>query len=65
MNPDKNEMLQPTVDQGGDQPGSQHGEKADTATSRRELIEKYAKYALVATPLLVFVSKAQAIHSKP
>lgn len=33
--------------------------------SRRELIERYGKYALVAAPLLVFVSKAHAIHSKP
>jgi hypothetical protein len=34
-------------------------------SSRRELIERYAKYALVAAPLLVFVSKAHAIHSRP
>jgi hypothetical protein len=34
-------------------------------SSRRELIERYAKYAVVAAPLLVFVSKAHAIHSKP
>ena len=33
--------------------------------SRRELIERYGKYAIVAAPLLVFVSKARAIHSKP
>jgi hypothetical protein len=33
--------------------------------SRRELIERYAKAAVVAAPLLLFVSKAQAIHSKP
>ena len=33
--------------------------------SRRELIERYAKAAVIAAPLLVFVSKAQAIHSKP
>jgi hypothetical protein len=33
--------------------------------NRRELIERYAKYAVVAAPLLVFVSKARAIHSKP
>jgi hypothetical protein len=35
------------------------------ASSRRELIGQYAKYAVIAAPLLVFVSKAQAIHSKP
>jgi hypothetical protein len=33
--------------------------------NRRELIGRYAKYAVVAAPLLVFVSKARAIHSKP
>lgn len=33
--------------------------------SRRELIERYGKYAIVGAPLLVFVSKARAIHSKP
>jgi len=33
--------------------------------SRRELIERYAKIAVVAAPLLVFVSKAHAIHSRP
>jgi hypothetical protein len=34
-------------------------------SSRRELIERYAKVAVVAAPLLLFVSKANAIHSKP
>ncbi len=33
--------------------------------NRRELIERYGKYAIVAVPLLLFVSKAHAIHSKP
>lgn len=33
--------------------------------SRRELIERYGKYALVGAPLLLFVSKAHAIHSRP
>ena len=33
--------------------------------TRRELIARYGKYAIVAAPLLVFVSKARAIHSKP
>lgn len=33
--------------------------------SRRELIERYGKYALVAAPLFMFVSKARAIHSRP
>jgi hypothetical protein len=34
-------------------------------SNRRELIERYGKYALVAAPLLLFASKARAIHSKP
>jgi hypothetical protein len=33
--------------------------------SRRELIERYGKYAIVAVPLLLFASKARAIHSEP
>jgi hypothetical protein len=38
--------------------------------SRRELIERYGKYAVVAPPLLLFVSRALGqydpdIHSKP
>ncbi len=37
---------------------------AETST-RRQLIGRYAKYALVAAPLLVFVSKAHAAHSRP
>jgi hypothetical protein len=34
-------------------------------SNRRELIARYGKVAIVAAPLLVFVSKARAIHSKP
>ncbi len=41
-----------------------HSESVETST-RRELIERYGKYALVAAPLLVFASKAHAVHSKP
>ena len=36
----------------------------DTST-RREMIQRYTKIAVVAAPLLLFVSKAKAIHSKP
>jgi hypothetical protein len=36
----------------------------DTST-RREMIQRYAKVAVAAAPLLLFVSKAKAIHSKP
>lgn len=43
---------------------SDHLDQTETP-SRRELIERYRKYAIVAAPLLMFVSKAHAIHSKP
>jgi len=44
--------------------------KAPDTPSRRELIERYGKYAVVAPPLLLFVSRALGqydpdIHSKP
>jgi hypothetical protein len=35
------------------------------ASTRRELIRRYGKYAIAAAPLLLFASKAHAIHSKP
>jgi len=44
---------------------SPESENSPETPSRRELIERYGKYAIVAAPLLVFVSKARAIHSKP
>lgn len=34
-------------------------------STRREMIQRYAKVAVAASPLLLFVSKAKAIHSKP
>lgn len=34
-------------------------------TSRRELIARYGKYAVVATPLLLFVSKAAGQEADP
>jgi hypothetical protein len=49
-------------------PGQQEEREAirqeDTST-RREVIQRYAKVAVAAAPLLLFVSKAHAIHSKP
>jgi hypothetical protein len=35
------------------------------SSNRRELIAQFGKVAIVAAPLLMFVSKARAIHSKP
>lgn len=46
-------------------PPCDEGAREPDRTNRRELIERYAKYAVVAAPLLLFVSKANAIHSKP
>jgi hypothetical protein len=40
------------------------GNQPETS-NRRELIARYGKVAIVAAPLLMFVSKARAIHSKP
>jgi hypothetical protein len=34
-------------------------------SNRRQLILRYGKYAAVAAPLLMFASKAHAIHSRP
>lgn len=39
--------------------------RQEQTSTRRELIERYAKVAVGAAPLLLFVSKAHAIHSKP
>lgn len=39
--------------------------QSPTSLGRRELIERYAKYAVVGAPLLLFASKAHAIHSRP
>jgi len=46
-------------------PSSAQATNEPESSSRRELLERYAKYAVVAAPLLVFVSKAHAIHSAP
>jgi hypothetical protein len=46
------------------EPPTRDGEEIDSST-RRELIKRYGKYALAAGPLLLFVSKAHAIHSRP
>lgn len=34
-------------------------------SNRRQLIARYGRHAVVAAPLLLFVSKAYAIHSRP
>lgn len=39
--------------------------RQEQTSTRRELIQRYSKVAVAAAPLLLFVSKAHAIHSKP
>ena len=56
MHPEDENIATPSSPDAADEPA---------ITTRRELIERYAKVAVVAAPLLVFVSKARAIHSKP
>jgi hypothetical protein len=46
-------------------PSSPDTANEPATSNRRELIERCAKAAVIAAPLLLFVSKAQAIHSKP
>jgi hypothetical protein len=59
--PNENEL------QGGQNtdPSTAQATNESESSTRRELIGRYAKYAVIAAPLLMFVSKAQAIHSKP
>lgn len=56
MHPEDENVAVPSSPDAADEPA---------ITTRRELFERYAKVAVVAAPLLVFVSKARAIHSKP
>jgi len=56
MHPEDENVVTPSSPDTGDEPA---------ITTRRELIERYAKVAVIAAPLLVFVSKARAIHSRP
>jgi len=44
--------------------GTDAGNQLETP-SRRELIERYGKYAVVAAPLLLFATKGRAINSRP
>jgi hypothetical protein len=46
-------------------PSSPDTANEPATSNRRELIERCAKAAIIAAPLVVFVSKARAIHSKP
>jgi len=48
----------------GSQEEQETAHQEETST-RREVIQRYAKYAVAAAPLLLFVSKAHAIHSRP
>ena len=59
------EEMHPDEGQGVTPPSSEAGSNSTEDATRRELIERYAKYALIGAPLLLFASKAHAIHSRP
>lgn len=65
MNDDKKEEIYAHRDECVRSSSSTDSSNSQETPSRRELIERYGKYALVATPLLLFASKARAIHSAP
>jgi hypothetical protein len=64
MNNEKEKIDAQTDQEGAQQSSTENTALTDTST-RRELIERYGKYAIVAAPLLLFASKARAIHSRP
>jgi hypothetical protein len=59
------EVLHSQSEQSAPSPAHQDTANQPEKSNRRELIERYGKYAIVGAPLLMFVSKAHAIHSKP
>jgi hypothetical protein len=61
----KSQAIRSPEGQDATSPSSLAQSESPETPTRRELIERYGKYALVAAPLLVFASKAHAIHSKP
>lgn len=62
---DENEKSGAQADQESAQQSSTENTNLQDTSTRRELIERYGKYAVVAAPLLLFASKARAIHSRP
>lgn len=62
---DQNEKIGAQADQESSQQSSTGNTSLPDTSTRRELIERYGKYAVVAAPLLLFASKARAIHSRP
>jgi hypothetical protein len=65
MTNDRKEEINAQKDECVTSLSSSDSSNSQEAPSRRELIERYGKYALVAAPLLLFASKAHAIHSAP
>ena len=59
------EEIKPEAERNFKQDSSPDSSTQAETPNRRELIERYGKYALVAAPLLLFASKARAIHSVP
>ena len=62
---DKERKLNSNPGEGQEAVSGRGAENPPETPSRRELIERYGKYAIVAAPLLLFASKARAIHSVP
>jgi hypothetical protein len=62
---EKEDQLNPQAEGGPNSDSSHEVSDGPEMPSRRQLIERYAKVAIVGAPLLLFASKAQAIHSKP
>jgi hypothetical protein len=65
MNENKEDMRSQENEDTTISPQADSAANESEASNRRQLIMRYGKYALVAAPLLMFVSKAHAIHSKP
>jgi hypothetical protein len=58
-------MLETPEQQDADSQKERDADHQKETSTRREMIQRYAKVAVAAAPLLLFVSKAHAIHSKP
>ena len=62
---EKEDQLNPQTEGEPNSASSLEVSEGPEMPSRRQLIERYAKVAIVGAPLLLFASKAHAIHSKP
>lgn len=65
MNDEKKEEMHLPADEETTTSSQEETANEPEVSNRRQLIARYGKYAVVAAPLLMFVSKAHAIHSRP